>query len=137
MKNLLTIILIYLSLSAADIYGQKASPAVEFSSAYTDLNRDRKTIRGEGGTDDASNCRGIGGYRVHVWFSATTQQIGAETPGTKEMIPLATFGLDFDQTKVKVEWRMANGKPFAVILRVHKYGETDQDNPYIGQRVRS
>lgn len=48
---------------------------------------------------------------------------------------LATQGFDFNQNKIKVEWRTANGKPFAVILRVSKYGDTDDENPYIGKKI--
>jgi len=43
--------------------------------------------------------------------------------------------LIFDQTKIKAEWRTANGKPFAVIMRVAKYGETDDENLYIGKKI--
>ena len=135
MKQLLTICLFCLSLLATNILAQKATKPLKFSSAYTNLNKDCKTIKGGEGTDDASDCRGIGGYRIRVWFSATTQHIGAETPKTKDMVNLATQGLDFDQNKVKVEWRMANGKPFVVIMRVFKYGETDENNPYVGKKI--
>jgi hypothetical protein len=120
-------------LFSGHISAQKVVPKI--SSLYTNLDSDCRTIEGHSGTDDASNCRGIGGYRIHIWYSAVTQMIAAEIPGTKEMINLATLGLDFDQRKVKVEWRMAGGKPFAIILRVAKYGEPDQDNPYTGPRI--
>jgi hypothetical protein len=111
-----------------------SASANKFSSRYTDLDKSCKTIKGGEGQDDASDCRGIGGYRVHVWFSAMAQHIGTKTVKSEEMIPLATQSLDFDQTKIKLEWRLANGKPFAVIFRVFKYGEGNDDNPF-GKKI--
>jgi len=56
---------------------------------YTNLDKACKTIKGGGGTDDASNCKGIGGYRIHVSASAAAVAITAETPDKKDLITLA------------------------------------------------
>jgi hypothetical protein len=41
-----------------------------------------------------------------------------------------------DYSKVKLEWRMANGKPFAVIMRVFKYGEEKKnESDYWGKKI--
>jgi len=125
-----------LILLTGSLYAQKTVDTTKFTSVYTNLDKDCKTLKGVGGTDDASDCQGIGGYRLRVWFSAASQMIGADTPDKKDTIHLITQGLDFDQTKVKVEWRLANGKPFAVIMRVFKYSdETTADNPYFGKKI--
>ncbi len=136
MKKLTTIFLSCLFLFAGSVYAQKSkSTAPRFSSAYTNLEKACKTIKGGEGTDDASNCKGIDGYRIHVSASASAVAIAAETPDKKDLIPLVMQDLGFDETKIKIEWRTANGKPFAVIIRVAKYGETDDENPYIGKKI--
>lgn len=109
--------------------------APKFSSVYTGLNKNCKTIKGGEGQDDAYSCSGIGGYRIHIWFSATTQQIAAKAPKSEDMISLATESLSFNANKAKVEWRTANGKPFAIIMRVNKYAEPDDAHPYFGKKI--
>jgi hypothetical protein len=106
-----------------------------FTSAYTDLGKPCKTLRGTNGTDDASLCPGVGGYRVRIYSSAATLQINAERTGTDDSFPLATLKIDFDARKTRIEWRMANGKPFAAIIRVPVYGKPDDDNPYFGKVI--
>jgi hypothetical protein len=44
----------------------------------------------------------------------------------KASIPLTTQNLTYDQQGSKIEWRLADGKPFAVILRVFKYSGKGQ-----------
>jgi hypothetical protein len=117
-------------------YGQKAKKTgLKFSSAYTNLGKDCKTIAGGGGTDDASDCRGIGGYRIHVGVAAAALYIMAQPPDKNDLIPLATQNFDFDERKTTIEWRMANGKPFAVIMRVAVYGEITEENAYFGKKT--
>lgn len=132
MKLLATLfVLCFLLISTAQ--AQKTAP--KFSSIYTDLNKSCKTIRGENGTDDASDCRGIGGYRIHNWFAAAAQMFAVKAPKSEDMINLATLNLDFDSRKTKVEWRMANGKPFAVIIRIDKYEKPENDYDIFGKKI--
>lgn len=136
MKKLTIFVLLQMLLLIGGVYAQKnAKSATKFSSVYTDLDKDCKTIKGGEGTDDASDCKGVGGYRIQIWASATVEYIAAELPDKSDRIVLATQGFDFNQKKVKVEWRTANGKPFAVIMRVSKYGDADDENPYIGKKI--
>lgn len=133
MKNLITLF-IFCFLFAGNISAQKT--ALKFSSVYTDLNKGCKTIKGGEGQDDASDCRGIGGYRIYNWFSAATQMFAVTLPKSDETISLATVNLDFDPSKTKVEWRLANGKPFAVIMRVDKYdGKGDGSFNFLGKKI--
>jgi hypothetical protein len=45
--------------------------------------------------------------------------LSADTLDGKNSIPLGMAQINYDQEKDrKIEWRMANGKPFAVILRI-------------------
>lgn len=119
---------------AAATYAQKP---VRFTSAYTRLDGGCKTLRGSGGTDDAFLCKGIGGYKVRVYFSAATMQINAERG--EENSPLATLDVGFDQSRMTVEWRLANGKPFAVIMRVPIYADPkpgEYFGPVVGQQLK-
>lgn len=104
-----------------------------FTSIYTSLGRGCKVLKGGNGTDDGSLCRGPGKYQVRVYGSAAALMINAEIRGTSEGFPLAVLSIWFDESKTKVEWRMANGKPFAAIMRVPKYGKSTDSDPYFGK----
>lgn len=101
--------------------GWQPSPP-KFSSVYTNLNKECKAAFksvGEG-QDMPLNCKGYGGYRISIGYSAMYSHLVAETLDGKNSIPLATADINYDQEKgEKIEWRLANGKPFAVILRVN------------------
>lgn len=109
-----------------------AAAPVAFTSAYTDLNTqckgDPKVTEG----DIPQQCKGYGGYRIAISYSATASMISVESLDGKETKYLATQAFAYDGQKGrKVEWRMADGKPFAVIMRITKYREDSNfDNPY-------
>lgn len=116
------------------ISAQKTAP--KFSSIYTDLDKSCKTIRGGDGQDDAFDCRGVGGYRIYNWSAAAAQFFAVKTSKkNEEMTQLGSQSFDFDMGKAKVEWRLANGKPFAVIIRFNKYADPDEANPYFGKKI--
>jgi len=100
----------------------------QFSSAYTPLTKcgsgmtkkEEKEAE-EHGTDLPTRCKGLGGYDVYISYSACSSNISVEKGETS--MPLAMQALSFKQKTV--EWRLANGKPFAVILRVYEYGGND------------
>lgn len=100
--------------------GWQPSPP-RFSSVYTDLNKQCKAAFksvGEG-QDMPLVCKGYGGYRINIGYSAMYANLTAETLDGKNSIPLTMAGIGYDMEKNrKIEWRLANGKPFAVILRV-------------------
>lgn len=101
--------------------GAAKNSAPKFSSVYTDLNKQCKAAFkkvGEG-QDMPLTCKGYGGYKIGIGYSAMYAHIAAETLDGKNVIQLATAQINYDQEKGrKIEWRLANGKPFAVILRV-------------------
>ena len=134
--KMLKIAAVCLCLLTGSAYAQKTpNAALKFSSAYSNLNQDCKTIKGGEGTDEASDCRGVGGYRIYVGAAAAALFIMAQTPDKKDLIPLATQNFDFDERKTKIEWRMINGKPFAVIMRVAVYAETTGVGEYFGKKT--
>ncbi len=94
--------------------------ATKFSSEYTDLKSQCKPITEADmeGEDTPLRCAGYGGYEIHIDFSATSSHLTVQPKGHDEdSINLGMQPLDYD-SKHKVEWRLADGKPFAVILRV-------------------
>jgi hypothetical protein len=107
-----------------------------FTSVYTDMKRDCKTLaepKGEQtGGDPAGACKGYGGYRIFISYSAWAASYSVERlKDPNESIDLGTDYLDYGAKGEKVEWRMANGRPFAVIMRIGKYKDAgDGENPY-------
>ena len=105
--------------------------APKFSSLYTDLKTECKAAirlkRGENaeGQDMPLKCKGYGGYEVRIDYSAASSSLRVQPLGkSNQSISLGMQPLDYDQ-KRKIEWRLANGKPFAVIYRVVK-SKTEQ-----------
>jgi hypothetical protein len=100
-----------------------AAVAPKFSSAYTDLKTRCKAIaKGVAQGDDMPlRCVGFGGYELRIDYSAASSHLGVQPTagGSEDRIVLAEQPLDYN-LKRRVEWRLAGGKPFAVILRVQK-----------------
>ncbi len=119
---------------AVSVCAQKALP-VKFTSVITNLGTGCKTLKGGDGQDDASVCKGPGGYQVRIYSSAMTTEIVAELKGKDSDFPIATVALDFNQSRSKVEWRLANGKPFAVIIRVPKYADKPDGEAGLGKKT--
>jgi hypothetical protein len=134
-KSILLTAAILLCLGTAAFGQKKAAHKTVFTSAYTSLGHGCKEIPGEGGTDGGSICRGPNRYQVRVYYSAATTQINAEIRGKDDNFPLATLDLGFDQRKARVEWRLADGKPFAAIFRVPMYDEPTADDQYFGKII--
>lgn len=133
LKTLTCLSLLLLSYSVVPLAQSAAKPAgPNFSSVYTDLDKECKNAFkdvGEG-QDMPLRCKGYGGYQVHISYSAWATQVTLETRNENDSIPLVTEMLIYPKGK-KIEWRMADGKPYAVIMRISKYRENDSgDNPY-------
>ncbi len=103
-----------------------------FASLYTDLRTDCRAAiklkKGEElqGEDMPLRCKGYGGYEVRIDYSAASSNLRVQPLGDKsdEAIALGMQPISYDRRR-KIEWRLANGKPFAVILRIDK-SKTDQ-----------
>jgi hypothetical protein len=108
---------------------------VKFASVYSNLNKGCRTIHGTNGTDDADICRAPGGYQVRMYSAAAAFYINAEVKGKREFFNLATTNFDFDTRKTRIEWRLADGKPFAAIIRVPKYADPTGDEQYFGKII--
>jgi hypothetical protein len=94
---------------------------IKFSSTYTNLKTacKDKFSDSEDGHDMPVICNGPGGYWIDVEFSACCEQLlVADRFGFLLPMPEQRIGTF---VKRKLEWRLANGKPFAVIFRIDKY----------------
>jgi len=129
MRSLAFILAFCSILLTGNIFAQTKTAKTKFSSVYTDLKKNCKTVKGGEGQDDAFDCRGVGGYRVAVWYSAAAEIMAINPPDKSDSISLDTHDIAADYSKRQIEWRLANGKPFAVIFRIDKYGE-EKKNDY-------
>jgi predicted DNA-binding protein (MmcQ/YjbR family) len=134
MKNLIIAVALCLGLFAGNLCAQKNKNTVTFSSEYSNLSGDCKTLKGGEGQDDASDCKGVGGYRIRISPTAASIFVSAETPDKKDSIQIAAQDFDFDRKDRKIEWRMADGKVFAVIMRVNAYAAPPEDL-YYGEKT--
>lgn len=137
MRTLLLSTALFLSVAAAPQRG--AMPA--FTSTYTDMKAQCKILpetAGEEGGDPAAQCTGYGGYRLYMYYSATSATVGVQR--TQDGADVLTLGIDYGtygSRGEKIEWRMAAGKPFALIMRVWTYAKSADGNPYGGPRTGS
>ena len=105
-----------------------AQTAHKFTSSYTPLTscgsgmtKKEEREAEKNGSDIPTRCKGFGGYDVYIYYSACSSHFSL-TRGD-ENISLGTQAINWKQKTV--EWRMADGKPFAVIMRVYEYAGDD------------
>lgn len=137
-KRFLWLMFVIVAFVSAATAQKKKPSAIKFSSVYTDVERDCKDALNAADAKEAEAngqdiplvCKGYGGYRINIGFSAAAAFVSLENPKTDETINLGNDNLSYGNTG-KIEWRLANGKPFAVIVRFGKYREmgADEDNP--------
>ncbi len=93
-----------------------------FDSVYTDLAQACKPAfddnEVEEGQDMPLRCRGPGDASLYIYFSAENAFLQVETATGTSQLAQALLISDYDRGKV--EWRMADGTPFAIIVRVRK-----------------
>ncbi len=131
MKNIVALALTFLF--AATVFAQtKPAAKTRFASVYTNFTTSCKTFAGdENGSDGYSICRGPGHYRIRNYYAAAAALYVAEFKNENVPYAFPMLALTFDDRKTRVEWRMANGKPFAMIMRVPVYGKA-KDGEYFG-----
>ena len=105
-----------------------AEGGTKFTSVYTDTTKDCK------GKEPVFTCKGYGGYRLVMDVGGAFQTARIESTKSDYSLPVA------ERQSVgwnpKIEWRMADGKPFAVIVRVDVNVENSTDAPKkIGEQL--
>lgn len=103
--------------------------ATRYSSVYTSLTKcgsgmTKKEEREaeKNGSDIPTRCKGYGGYDVDVSYSACSSSFSLVKG--EENISLGMQTINW--TQKTVEWRLANGKPFAIIMRKYDYAGSEQ-----------
>jgi hypothetical protein len=96
-------------------------PTVHFTSVYSNLKEGCETSASDEGGHSSTFCKGAGDYRIHIFDSATTLEFAAENRDEEFSVRLASQALDYDTTNRRIEWRLANGRPFAAIIRTNTY----------------
>ena len=106
--------------------------AVRFSSLYTNLKTQcRPAVKLKKGEefegDMPLRCKGYGGYEIRVGYSAMSSQFSINLIGKEDDVVVSTMQpINYDLQR-KVEWRFAQGKPFAVIYRIDLTKGTSAD----------
>ena len=91
-----------------------------FTSVYTDLGKDCKQQEmGEDAQHGSTYCTGPGGWRLHIFDSATTLEFNLENGD--DSVRIASQALSYPVKTAKLEWRLKDGQPFAAILRTYDY----------------
>jgi hypothetical protein len=115
-----------LSLTANPSATEPQTP--RFSSSYTTftkcgsgMTKKEEREAEKQGSDIPTLCKGPAGNDLHIYYSACSSHF--EIRNGEDSIPLGTQAIDSKQKSV--EWRLANGKPFAVIMRVYDYAGDD------------
>ena len=124
--SMTSLLIVGAATAGRNVAAPQANPV--FSSSYTDLTRcgsgmTKKEEREaeKHGQDIPTLCKGYDGYSVSIDYSACASSFRI-TKG-EEDISLGMQSVGWKQKTV--EWRMANGKPFAVIMRFYEYEGDD------------
>lgn len=129
MPSTLAIVTVTLATASA---ATMQSNAQTIGSSYTSTApKDCRIVGRDKGVDDSATrvCPGKAGYVVLISEDdlRETVSVGRNRFGaSKEPAAQAWFG-PFNSTTATVEWRAANGKPFAIIQRWHIADNTEQD----------
>lgn len=129
-KSLIIIIVLF----TASICIANTKSKSSFTSSYTDMQRDCKNAFEEPNnkSDIPLICKAPKDYQVEVGYSACCELIKISNKiKFSFQTPIQPIG---SYQKRKIEWRLANGKPFAVIFRINKYsGELSIDPKKTGE----
>ena len=126
---------ILLTLLLSFIFTANAQVA-KMTSVYTNTQTDCKAEEKSEGDEVPFICKEVGGFRLRIIpAGAQAETLEIVDKQGETVASLGNVGYGYTSSKRMLEWRMANGKPFAVIFRVFTYDEqkaTDAgDNPYL------
>lgn len=100
-----------------------------FSSKYTNLDSDCTSEGGEEGGHVLTTCNNVSGYYISYFDSAANLHFSVQTFGDEDHVNLASQPLSYETKNRKIEWRLANGRPFAVIMRINTFETGDDGIP--------
>jgi hypothetical protein len=132
-----TFIILLLVSAATTAYAKDT--AVSFSSSYTHLSKGCKWAYPESelteGQDNALVCKGFGKYQIYIYFSAMDSWLNIRLKKNPDTMILDSAIGGIDEKEGVVEWRMANGVPFAVIVRSREYSSPDEDRKLLKESL--
>lgn len=134
MKNIILIALIAV-FSAISANAQ----AAKMTSVYTNLQTECKAESKVEADEVPFICKEVGGFRVRIIpAGAWAETVEIVDKQGETVVSFGNVGYGYSTTNNrKVEWRMANGKPFAVIFRVNTYNaekaNEDGDSPFLAK----
>lgn len=98
----------------------------KFASSYTDFAKDCKGDPSVRDGDIPQICKGPAGFTLYITYSACSEFIRILDKKKKEILslPEQTIG---SSDKKKLEWRILDGRPIAVIYRISIYEESSDD----------
>jgi hypothetical protein len=110
--------------------GYAEDAKVSFSSAYTQLSKECRWAYSESelseGQDNALLCKGFGKYQIYIYYSATDSFLSIRLKDDPDTVIFESAIRGIDEKKGAVEWRLANGIPFAVIVRSRQYASPEE-----------
>lgn len=116
------------------------SQSILFSSTYTDFS-DEYCLGFDSenpGSDGWMECSGVGGYEIHIFYNTYGHEIASVRSSDKGFQVSLTKDNKCGQSHYyggKLEWRLADGVPFACIIRVRCLDFRDEGGSFeeIGQ----
>lgn len=116
--NTVRFAMLLLALMGANHAVGAAAPVL--ASEYTDLAKDCRPAFAdaelEEGQDNALRCKGSGDYGLFIYFSAEDTMLTVENTRGDTVFDTPLTLSDYEHGKV--EWRIADGRAFAIIVRV-------------------
>ncbi|MEQ1514107.1 MAG: hypothetical protein ABL934_15675 [Lysobacteraceae bacterium] len=120
--NTLRLAILSLASMAANDPANAAAPV--FASEYTDLAKDCRQAFAdtelEEGQDNALRCKGNGEYGLFIYFSAEDAMLTVENARGETVFDTPLTLSDYGHGKV--EWRLADGRAYAIIVRIKPKG---------------
>lgn len=126
-------LLLFASFYFPCITGYCQQRALQFSSAYTALHTDCMMDAGQADEvsgDPVAHCRGYGAFRIAIAYSISSATLSVVDSIGTEIAVLGTEYSGIGMHREVVEWRLAAGKPFAVLFRVGTYGHAAGSDRY-------
>lgn len=112
---------------------------VKMTSVYTNLKNDCRAEQKIIADEVPFICKAVGGYRARIIPAGVwAESLEIVDAAKKTVASLGTHGYGYSNDgRRMLEWRLANGVPFAVIFRVNKYdsktASESGDNPYLNK----
>ncbi|MEN9353932.1 MAG: hypothetical protein RL318_1257 [Fibrobacterota bacterium] len=117
------------------LLGTSTFAADKYTSTYTDMEKDCENAFPEEeaapGSDIPARCKGPAGNSIYEYYSGMDSYRSIELAGGGDPVSLHPgFSCDRVVYGKMMEWRLRNGKPFALIYRATCYAGAVNSNPH-------